>query len=182
VKPTVRSTSRISSKDASNSLAFDKLNRPRPLKEDSHNRIEEPHNCSPSDIKAKKRRISTNTNSKSTTSQKIESVSRPKKTNISQTSDKKKSLVLLRMPKQSPSCYEWCTFLSILDGVISEKDSGPTYKAFVGKGNNSILIKNVIKSRPWWILTQESTEVNFFWSQMKNPKFLESLKEGQTHG
>lgn len=62
--------------------------------------------------------------------------------------------------------------------MISEKESGPSYKAFVGKGNNSILIKNVIKSRPWWILSQDGSEVNLHWTQVKSAKFTESLKEG----
>ncbi len=45
------------------------------------------------------------------------------------------------------------------------------YKAFVGKGNNSILIKNVIKNRFWWNIVAEKTsgqEVNFVWSQQRD--------------
>ncbi len=47
------------------------------------------------------------------------------------------------------------------------------YKAFVGKGNNSILIKNAIKNRFWWnIVAEKSTgqgqEVNFVWSQQRD--------------
>ena len=45
-------------------------------------------------------------------------------------------------------------FMSVIDGIIAEKETGPTYKAFVGKGNNSILVKNVVKARPWWTLCQ----------------------------
>jgi len=59
-----------------------------------------------------------------------------------------------------------------LDGVISEKESSATYKAFVGKGNNSILVKTIIKARPWWTLCQEDTEANLSWTQSRDPKFL----------
>jgi hypothetical protein len=29
------------------------------------------------------------------------------------------------------------------------------YVIYVGKGNNSTLIKNIIKNRPWWVLTED---------------------------
>ena len=67
-------------------LAYERPDRGLPLKEDNRNRRNEANSPS-SEIKSTKRRISTNINSKSTTSQKIESVSqkiqsvsRPKKT------------------------------------------------------------------------------------------------------
>lgn len=68
--------------------------------------------------------------------------------------------------------------IGLLDGVISDKESGPTYKAFVGKGNNSILVKSIIKARPWWTLCQEENEAHLVWAQSKNQKILDSFKEG----
>jgi len=73
--------------------------------------------------------------------------------------DKRKSLTLLKMDKIkiAPTYYEWCLLLGLIDGVVSEKEGSATYKAFVGKGNNSVLVKNIIKNRPWWSLCQEES-------------------------
>jgi hypothetical protein len=60
----------------------------------------------------------------------------------------------LDKPKQSPNYSEWCTFFGTIDGISSEKEGGQYYKAFVGKGNNSVLVKNIIKNRPWWTICQ----------------------------
>jgi hypothetical protein len=45
------------------------------------------------------------------------------------------------------------------------------YRAFVGKGNNSILVKTAIKNRFWWNIVAEKTkndEVNFVWLQQRD--------------
>lgn len=40
------------------------------------------------------------------------------------------------------------------------------YKCFVGKGNNSILIRTLFKTRFWWLLhdKEEIERVNFMWT------------------
>ncbi len=40
-----------------------------------------------------------------------------------------------------------------------------TYKVFVGPGNNSELIKGVVKRRFWLELTTNKSESNFIWTQ-----------------
>ncbi|CAD8050087.1 unnamed protein product [Paramecium sonneborni] len=44
----------------------------------------------------------------------------------------------------------------------------------VGKGNNSLLIKETFKQRWWWTLNQESEnkELNFIWTQIKVPQYM----------
>ncbi|CAD8137006.1 unnamed protein product [Paramecium pentaurelia] len=44
----------------------------------------------------------------------------------------------------------------------------------VGKGNNSLLIKELFKSRWWWNLNQdaENKELNFIWTQIKVPQYM----------
>jgi hypothetical protein len=52
------------------------------------------------------------------------------------------------------------------------------YKAFVGKGNNSILVKNAIKNRFWWNIVPEKTnnqEVNFVWGQQRDTEYVNDL-------
>ena len=48
------------------------------------------------------------------------------------------------------SYYDFCNYICILNKVKRPTTPIATYKAFVGKGNNSILIKNSLKSRFWW--------------------------------
>ena len=51
------------------------------------------------------------------------------------------------------------------------------YKAFVGKGNNSILIKSTLKNRFWWNITDvESDANNIHWTQHRDNKYLQALK------
>jgi hypothetical protein len=82
----------------------------------------------------------------------------------------------LEKPKQSPSYSEWCALLGLIDGVTCEKEGGQYYRAFVGKGNNSVLVKNIIKSRAWWTICQEESEANLYWTQSRSAKYLETLK------
>jgi hypothetical protein len=47
------------------------------------------------------------------------------------------------------------------------------YKVFVGLGNNSNLIKSLIKRRPWMELVNDpqSKDLNFVWTQNRMPNF-----------
>jgi len=45
---------------------------------------------------------------------------------------------------------DFCTFISSLNKIRISPPPMVLYKAFVGKGNNSILVKNAIKNRFWW--------------------------------
>jgi hypothetical protein len=66
------------------------------------------------------------------------------------------------------------------------------YKCYVGKGNNSILIRTLFKTRFWWLLhdKEEIEKVNFMWTQLrKNPimdtfpcKFEDKKSGLRTHG
>jgi hypothetical protein len=40
-------------------------------------------------------------------------------------------------------------------------------KIFIGGGNNSNLIKSIIKRRPWWTITDKTQEANLIWTQLK---------------
>lgn len=51
------------------------------------------------------------------------------------------------------------------------------YKAFVGKGNNGLLIKSIIKSRPWWCIrtVTDVDNCNLIWTEWKKPKYMKIL-------
>ena len=57
------------------------------------------------------------------------------------------------------------------------------YKACVGHGNNSFLIKGVLKRRYWWTFVEKSdsasSEVNFLWTQLKVDGYLKKQKKGE---
>jgi hypothetical protein len=43
------------------------------------------------------------------------------------------------------------------------------FRAFVDKGNNSVLVKQILKTRPWWnIVTEEdSPQTNLNWTEFR---------------
>lgn len=41
-------------------------------------------------------------------------------------------------------------------------------KVFIGRGNNSMLVKSLFKRRKWWSFTQKIDDANFIWTQIKN--------------
>lgn len=53
--------------------------------------------------------------------------------------------------------------------IINEKQEMKPYVMYVGKGNNSTLIKNVIKNRPWWVVTEDKNDpaINMVWTQLR---------------
>ena len=54
------------------------------------------------------------------------------------------------------------------------------YKAFIGKGNNGLLIKSILKTRPWWSIrtAQDIDGCNIIWSEWKRPKYMKVLADG----
>ena len=58
------------------------------------------------------------------------------------------------------------------------KASFTPYKYYVGKGNNSILVRNCLKSRFWWSMGdfEDWDEYNFIWSQWKANKIVAKIK------
>jgi hypothetical protein len=51
------------------------------------------------------------------------------------------------------------------------------YKYSIGKGNNSIMVRNLFKNRFWWTPheKEEMEKCNFIWTQIKNAKIMEVL-------
>jgi tubulin--tyrosine ligase len=41
------------------------------------------------------------------------------------------------------------------------------YHAYVGRGNNSLLIKSLLKRRFWWTIDDDHKNSNFIWTQLK---------------
>lgn len=74
--------------------------------------------------------------------------------------------------KVTNSYYDFCNYLCILNKVQRPSTPVATYKAYVGKGNNSILVKNSLKSRFWWNIIDSQNEINLYWTQCRDLKFV----------
>ena len=63
---------------------------------------------------------------------------------------------------------------------VRASDPETTYRAFIGFGNNSNLIKSILKRRYWWTIVDKSEGCHFVWSQLKiNTIFRESQSSSQ---
>ena len=50
------------------------------------------------------------------------------------------------------------------------------FKYFVGKGNNSSLVNQVLKTRFWWSKVDTAEEANFVWTQIKHKPSLDAVQ------
>lgn len=41
------------------------------------------------------------------------------------------------------------------------------YRFYLGKGNNYLLVKSLLKRRYWWIVEEDPKKANFVWTQLK---------------
>lgn len=62
--------------------------------------------------------------------------------------------------------------------ILNDKQDMKPYVLYIGKGNNSTLIKNVIKSRPWWVVTEDKNDptINMVWTQLRQNEVLAEYK------
>ena len=51
------------------------------------------------------------------------------------------------------------------------------YKCFVGKGNNSMMVRTLFKSRFWWLFSENESidKVNFMWTQLRKNAIMHNL-------
>jgi len=84
-------------------------------------------------------------------------------------------------PELQKKLEEYTSFLLKINfsfGIVIKQDPNKMamYKYYVGAGNNSVLIRNLMKQRWWWIQTENidsMKDLNFMWTQKKSNKFFE---------
>ena len=61
--------------------------------------------------------------------------------------------------------------------------SFPPYKYYIGRGNNSILVRAALKTRFWWSMGdfEDWSDYNFMWTQWKSNKILDCIKSHKDH-
>lgn len=74
----------------------------------------------------------------------------------------------------------WRNLISLSNGVRIILQGSQQYKYYVGKGNNSALIKRLMATRGWWCSTDVIEEANFVWTQWKDKNFIQTLPCGKT--
>ena len=107
-------------------------------------------------------------------------------TNIAKTSDKNgnrgSQQYSNKPPDENARYYSYLNYLykvSFTFAVVSRPPvNATTYKYFIGKGNNGLMVRTLLKTRWWWTATDsaETAEVNFIWTQPRHNEFIESLK------
>lgn len=58
--------------------------------------------------------------------------------------------------------------------VEPELDGDKPYRVFIGKGNNSMLIRGLLKRRFWWVIVDRPENAHFLWTQLKNPDIIKN--------
>jgi hypothetical protein len=60
---------------------------------------------------------------------------------------------------------------------------GEVFRYFVGKGNNSRLVRNIMGRRPWWVEEARPENAHFIWTQLKLYDVYKSQKRlmGEDH-
>ena len=56
--------------------------------------------------------------------------------------------------------------------VVTPPESSPSYKAYIGGGNNSLMVRGILRRRTWWALVEKESEANFVWTQLKVNKYF----------
>lgn len=70
----------------------------------------------------------------------------------------------------------WKKVVNVTNGIEVYQGPFVNYFVYIGKGNNSALIKKIMTKRSWWKLTESPDSAHFTWFQWRNKKQLESLK------
>lgn len=108
---------------------------------------------------------------------------------IAKANDKTTVRVSSQFERGAPENQKYLVFLDYLYkvsfsfGVVCRSPTHQmTYKYFIGKGNNSSLVRSLLKARWWWtpVDSIDSPEVHLVWTQLRNNSVIESLKSKKT--
>ena len=50
---------------------------------------------------------------------------------------------------------------------VKPTEDETTYKAFIGKGNNSNIIKSILRRRFWWTIADKHDNCQLVWTQLR---------------
>jgi hypothetical protein len=64
--------------------------------------------------------------------------------------------------------------INYANGLFTIAPSSCAYKAYIGKGNNSIMVRGILRRRAWWSIVDDPAEANFIWTQLKLNIYFDS--------
>ena len=72
----------------------------------------------------------------------------------------------------------WRSVITVSNGVRILPNTSQ-YKYFVGKGNNSALVRRLMTARSWWGPTEVIEEAHFVWTQWKDKNYIQTLPDAK---
>lgn len=70
---------------------------------------------------------------------------------------------------------EFIFTVNLSNGLAVNNRRDSTFRAFIDKGNNGLLLKSVVKRRWWWHLVDDVAECNLLWTEWNTRDFTEKL-------
>ena len=67
--------------------------------------------------------------------------------------------------------------VNLTNKLFTPPEEEALYKAYVCKGNNGLLVKSIVKTRPWWSFrsSNEIESCSFVWTEWKRNKSINQL-------
>lgn len=104
--------------------------------------------------------------------------------NIRKRVDKKKGKGVEIKPEIQEKYKMYMDFIGLVNLTnnlrVQVTEHLPSYVLYVGKGNNSSLIKNLFKThRPWWTIEENNPDnpnINLHWFQLRQNSILDNFK------
>ena len=121
----------------------------------------------------------------------LKSLKRPRKSDLGSYSSLKLKPKAIRITYEEASKYldwtliakpeieaMWRTLIYSSYGIqpVQEK---VVYKYFIGKGNNSEMVRSLMAARKWWTETLVLSEANFIWTQWNENQVFQLLPKGE---
>ena len=72
----------------------------------------------------------------------------------------------------------WRSMINKSNGIEVISNTYPHFKYFIGKGNNSKLIRKHLSQRPWWVEVTDLDQANFIWTQWKDNRIFSKFASG----
>lgn len=66
--------------------------------------------------------------------------------------------------------------------VVTPESLDVSYRVFVGLGNNSCMIKSILRRRFWWNIVEDKSQIDtcqFVWTQLKINTLFKLQKDGK---
>lgn len=91
--------------------------------------------------------------------------------------------ILLEFNQKLNIYLDFLAMINLSNWIIvsfKNKDQLSAYKAIITKANNGQIVKNCLKTRWWWQISENNEKLNLLWTSWKKSKFIKSMKSIQS--